>query len=155
MNRWFKFKNIKISNHGDYILTGVSNIESGSANCRKINYIDTDGNTRRDIWYNERPFEISGFIYALDEATMVRLKRKLISACSLKENFRIEYFNRERIYSAECYFDNLPTFEVRKKWFLPFKLYVTIPGFYWQSSQMHTKNLFKYTDNVISEFTLP
>lgn len=154
-HRWFSFKNIKIASYGDYILTGVSNLETGSASCRKINYIDTDGSAYKDIWYNERLFEISGIIKAYDEKTMVKLKRKLIQACSLKESFRIKYFNREETYSAECYFDKLPTFGTRQQWFLPFKLYLTIPGFYWQSAGMHSKRILKYTDKVISEFTLP
>ena len=155
MHRWFKFKDIKISNCGDYVLTGVTNLETGTANRRKINYIDTDGSSHKDIWYNERPFEISGIIQAFDEKTMIKLKRKLIYACSLKESFRLKYFNREKIYSAECYFDRLPTFEKRQQWYLPFKLYLTIPGFYWQSSEAHTFNLIRYQDQVISEFTLP
>lgn len=154
-HRWFSFKNIKIASYGDYILTDISNLETGSASSRKINYIDTDGSSYRDIWYNERPFEISGFIQAFNEETMVKLKRKLIQACSLKESFRIKYFNRSDVYSAECYFDKLPTFEKRRQWYLPFKLYLTIPGFYWQSDRIHTKNILKYTDNVINEFTLP
>lgn len=153
--RWFKFKNITISNAGEYILSGISNLETGSATKREITYIDNDGCEIRDIYYSKRMFEISGFIQALDEQTMVRLKRKLISACSLKENFRLKYFNRERTYSAECYFDKLPTFEVRKGWYLPFKLYITIPSFYWQSSQPYRVNLFGYEDKVRDTFTLP
>ena len=154
-NRWFKFKNIKIARYGEYVLTGVSNLETGTAERRKINYIDTDGSSYDDIWYNERPFEISGMIYALDEKTMVRLKRKLIQACSLKESFRLKYFNREKTYSAECYFDKLPTFEKRQEWYLPFKLYLTIPGFYWQSEYESKLSLFEYEDNVTDTFTLP
>ncbi len=155
MNRWFKFKDIKISNVGDYVLSGVSNLETGSATRREITYIDYDGCDIKDIFYQKRMFEISGFIQALSEKTMIRLKRRLIAACSLKESFRIKYCNREQIYSAECYFDRLPTFETRKGWYLPFKLYVTIPGFFWQSSQAHKVNLFKYKDEVIDTFTLP
>lgn len=155
MNRWFKFKNIKISNSGDYVLAGVSNLEAGSASKREVTYIDYDGCDIKDILYSKRMFEISGFIQAFDEETMIKLKRRLISACSLKEKFRIKYCNREQIYSAECYFDRLPTFEARKAWYLPFKLYVTIPGFFWQSSQAHKVNLFRYKDEVYDTFTLP
>ncbi len=155
MNRWFKFKDIKISNTGDYILSGVSNLETGSATRREITYIDNDGCEMKDIFYSKRMFEISGFIQAFSEKTMIKLKRRLLAACSLKESFRIKYFNREEIYSAECYFDKLPTFETRKGWYLPFKLYVTIPGFFWQSSQAHKVNLFKYSNEVTDTFTLP
>ena len=153
--RWFKFKNLKISSVGDYILQGVSNLETGTATKREVTYIDYDGCDIKDIYYSKRMFEISGFIKADDEQTMVSLKRRLISACSLKESFRIKYFNRERIYSAECYFDRLPTFGIRTKWLLPFKLYVTIPGFFWQSAVAHKVNLFRYSDEVIDTFTLP
>lgn len=155
MNRWFEFKDIKISNAGDYILSGTSNLESGSASKREITYIDYDGCDIKDIFYSKRMFEISGFIQAFDEETMVKLKRRLISACSLKDKLRIKYCNREQIYSAECYFDRLPTFEARKEWYLPFKLYVTIPGFFWQSSQAHEVKLFKYKDEITDTFTLP
>jgi len=155
MNRWFKFKNIKISNFGDYVLSGVSNLETGSASRREITYIDCDGCDIKDIFYSKRMFEISGFIQAFDEQTMVKLKRRLISACSLKEKFRMTYFNREEKYSAECYFDKLPTFETRRGWYLPFKLYLTIPAFFWQSSQAHKVKLFKYNDEITDTFTLP
>ena len=154
-NRYFRFKDIQITNHGDYVLIGVSNLETGSATKRKVEYASSDGVVYRDILYNERAFEISGIIHAENSETMVRLKRKLISACSLKESFRMHYCNRENKYSAECYFDKLPTFGTRKGWWLPFKLYVTIPGFYWQSGHLREFNLFAYQDELTDTFTLP
>lgn len=154
-NRYFKFKNILITNYGDYILKSVSNLETGSANRRKINYIDTDGTSWTDIWYHERAFEISGIIQAYDSNTMVKLKRRLISCCDLKQPFVLEYFNREGKYRAECYFDKLPTFLARQNWFLEFKLYITIPSFYWESAQIHTVKLFSYQDEIVDEFELP
>ncbi len=155
MNRFFRFKNIEITNGGKYVLVGTSNLETGSATKRKVNYIDTDGTEYRDILYSERLFEISGIIMAEGENEMVHAKRKLIEACSLKDKFRIQYCNRLNVYSAECYFDKLPTFGARKKWCLPFKLYLTIPGFYWQSKVAYSFNLLSYQDEVIEEFTLP
>lgn len=155
MNRYFKFKDVEITNGGEYVLVGTSNLETGSATKRKINYTDTDGTEYRDIFYSERVFEISGIIMADDEEAMVQAKRRLIAACSLKDRFRLEYCNRDKVYSAECYFDKLPTFEVRKKWCLPFKLYLTIPGFYWQSRVAYKFNLLSYHDEVIDSFTLP
>lgn len=154
-NRYFKFKNILITNYGDYVLKSVSNLETGSATRRKINYIDTDGASWTDIWYQERAFEISGIIQAYDSNTMVKLKRKLISSCDLKQPFVLEYFNREEKYRAECYFDKLPTFCVRQNWFLEFKLYITIPSFYWESAQLHTVKLFACQDEIVDEFELP
>lgn len=155
MNRFFRFKDIEITNGGRYVLVGTSNLETGSATKRKVNYVDTDGVEYRDILYSERVFEISGIIMADDEIAMVNAKRKLIEACSLKDKFRIQYFNRLRTYSAECYFDKLPTFGTRQKWCLPFKLYLTIPGFYWQSKVAYTFNLLSYHDEVYDTFTLP
>lgn len=155
MNRYFRFKDIEITNGGTYVLVGTSNLETGNATKRKINYADTDGSEYRDIFYSERLFEISGIIMAEDEEAMVSAKRKLLSACSLKDKFRIEYCNRLKVYSAECYFDKLPTFETRRKWCLPFKLYLTIPGFYWQSKVAYSFNLLSYHDKVLNTFTLP
>ncbi len=155
MNRFFRFKDIEITNGGKYVLVGTSNLETGSATKRKVNYIDTDGTEYRDILYSERIFEISGIIMADDENEMVYAKRKLIEACSLKDKFRIQYCNRLNIYSAECYFDKLPTFGTRQKWCLPFKLYLTIPGFYWQSKVAYSFNLLSYRNEVTDTFTLP
>ena len=154
-NRYFKFKDIVISNNGDYVLQSATNLETGSATSRKVNYIDTDGSEYRDIYYNERIFEISGFVQAFDSDTMVSLKRRLIAACSLKEPFELIYYNRQGEYRAECYFDKLPTFGTRKQWYLPFKLYLRIPGFYWQSAQLYNMKVFGYRDDVIDTFTLP
>ena len=155
MNRFFRFKDIEITNGGTYVLVGTSNLETGSATKRKVNYIDTDGTEYRDILYSERLFEISGIIMADDESEMVHAKRKLIEACSLKDKFRIQYCNRLNTYSAECYFDKLPTFGTRKKWCLPFKLYLTIPGFYWQSRAAQSVAVVEYHDEVADTFTLP
>lgn len=155
MNRYFKFKNIEITNSGEYVLLGASNLETGSATKRKISYTDTDGTVYRDIFYSERVFEISGIIMAKDEEGMVSAKRKLVAACSLKDSFRLQYCNRQRVYSAECYFDKLPTFETRRKWCLPFMLYLTIPGFYWQSRVCYSFNLLSYHDEVTDTFCLP
>lgn len=154
-NRWFSFKNITISNHGEYVLAGVSNLETGSASKNEINYINTDGAEYQDITYNPRMFEISGFIDACDTLAMVLSKRKLIQACSLKTPFRLQYCNREEMYSAECYFDKLPTFEKRIGWRLPFKLYLVIPGFWWQSGFEKKFSIYSYHDEVIDTFTLP
>lgn len=153
--RWFSFKDITISNYGEYVLSGISNLETGTASRYEINYIDADGVDYRDITYNPRMFEISGFINARDSLSMVLSKRNLIKSCSLKTPFRLKYSNREEVYSAECYFDKLPTFEKRIGWRLPFKLYVTIPKFWWQSEFEKNVDLHTYHDEVISEFTLP
>lgn len=155
MNRAFRFKDIEITNGGEYVLEGTSNLETGSATKRKVSYTDTDGTEYRDIFYSERVFEIKGYITARNETAMVQAKRRLIAACSLKESFRLEYFNRDKAYSAECYFDKLPTFETRKQWYLPFKLYLTIPGFYWQSRVAYQFKLLSYHDEVLDTFTLP
>ena len=154
-HRYIAFKDIKICHFGPYVLTDISNLETGGVSVRKINYVDTDGCEHRDIFYNERMFEISGFIQADNAEEMVKHKRRLISRCSLKEKFRIEYFNRKEKYSAECFFDKLPTFSKRTGWFLPFKLYAVIPGFYWESALMHTVDIFGYQDEIKDTFTLP
>ena len=155
MNRYFKFKDIMISNFGQYVLQGVTNLETGTVTTRKINYLDTDGSTWGDIWYNERPFEISGVIIADNSNDMVNAKRKLIASCNLKEKFILQYFNRKDKYQAECYFDKLPTFSARKGWNLEFKLYITIPGFYWESSQEHNLAIFNIEDKITDSFKLP
>lgn len=154
-HRYIAFKDIKICHYGPYVLTGISNLETGGATSRKINYIDTDGSERRDIFYNERVFEISGVIHAENADDMVKYKRRLISRCSLKEKLWVEYFNRREKYVAECFFDKLPTFGSRKSWFLPFKLYAVIPGFFWQSALLHNVKIFGYRDDVTDTFTLP
>lgn len=154
-SRYFKFKNIKISDFGEYILQSVTNIETGNSVKRKVEYIDTDGIEYKDIYYTERTFEISGHIKANNEIEMVTLKRKLIKACSLKKEFQLEYFNRKDRYIANCFFTTLPTFEKRKKWWLPFKLYLSIPSFFWQSYREFYPDLFIYKDTVKDKFTLP
>lgn len=154
-HRYIEFKDIKICHHGPYVLTGISNLETGSATSRKINYIDTDGSERRDIFYSERVFEISGIIHAENADEMVKLKRRLISRCCLKEEFMIEYFNRCEKYVAPCFFDKLPTFGNRQGWILPFKLYTVIPGFFWQSALLHKIDIFGYEDEMTESFTLP
>lgn len=155
-NRWFRFKNIKISNEGDYVLQSVSNLETGSATKRKTDYLDTDGVNYSDIFYSERTFEIKGFIQAVNENEMVKKKRNLISRCSLKEPFTLEYCNRINRYSAECYFDKLPTFQSRVGWNLPFTLYLSIPGFYWNSNKAYSFTLYGMEDVILNdEFTLP
>ena len=153
--RWIKFKDIRIGAASEFVLQSVSNIDAGTAIRRKVNYIGTDGCEYKDILYSERMFEISGFIHGYDQASMLRGKRRLSAACSLKEKFRMQYYNREKIYSAECYFDKLPEFSDRKQWILPFRLFVTIPGFYWESATENYIDIFGYKDEVIDTFTLP
>jgi len=78
-NRYFRFKDIHITNRGDYVLTGVSNLETGSTTKRKVEYASSDGVVYRDILYNERAFEISGIIHAENSETIF---------CSSNTSFR-------------------------------------------------------------------
>ena len=157
-NRWIQFGDILISDiPGGYVLSDIAGEGSGTVTKRTINYIDTDGASFADFTFNPRPVEIDGFINAECDKQMIEMKQRLISACYPKKEITVTYFNREKIYTARAMFEQLPVFERRfnYSWNMLFKLYLIIPGFYWNGANAVKKKIFKLKDEVLTSFTLP
>lgn len=158
LNRYIKFKDVTISNlSGGFVLQDVVGEDGGQVTKRTINYIDTDGASYADFSFNPRQIEIDGFINADCFEQMDKMKRQLINACNPKEVFKIEYCNRNKIYTANAICEQLPVFERRfnYSWNMLFKIYITLPDFYWNGADKIKKHLFSLKDEVLTSFTLP
>lgn len=153
--RSFKFNDITIASYGSYVLKSADGLESGKPRRKETVYVDTDGSTFEDIFFEPRIPTISGWIMADSEYEMNRLKRNLIKNCNPKNETVLYYNNGTQKYYANVFPDELPQFGARVKWVLPFILYFNIYNFYWQSSNEIIQNIYKRADLVGNQFTLP
>ncbi len=141
--------------HG-YLLTTAPNTTSASGNFNKAEYTDTDGADYKEFFYNERSFNISGYILCDTERGYYELRRKLISSLSPKTHHKLVYYNGFEKFTADIIIDRGVTFgKVIKKTNSAFSIPVIIPDFYFNSGREFKKDVFKRESLVKGTFTLP
>ena len=155
--RYFKFEDITIrSNTGKgYLLTEKPNTEFGDVNKNELNYIDTDGSTIKDVYFQPRSIDINGHILADSQSELESLKRKLICACNPKNDVGLTYFNGAGKYYALAKPTSLPDFGEQRCWNIEFIVYFTIPRFYWLSEGEIQNNVFARNNILKTPFEFP
>ena len=153
--RWFKFNDIVIGRHSQYLLSDVQGINDGAITRKETTYIKTDGGKISDVCFDMRHFSITGHILTDAVELAEKRRRKLSTACTPKKPFKITYFNGVNKFSAVCYTDDLPIFTKLNKCNYKFVINVTIPGFFWEDMNTLNKYVSIREDMVYGTVILP
>lgn len=153
--RWVKFNGITIGRNSPYLLTDIQGLSDGTVTRQETQYIKTDGAKISEVYYNMRPFTITGHILTDSPDIAERRARKLTAVCAPKKPFQLEYFNGIHKFSAECCTNELPIIVAINNRNFKFSISITNPGFYWHDVKVSHKNINAKEDLVSGSFILP
>lgn len=140
---------------GNYTLYAVRGADAGNVNKNEMVYIDTDGSTDRDIYFQPRVIEVEGHLLADNITGYAKLKEILENACNPKITRDLYYFNGFKTYYAEARADQLPAITPINYCNAKFILYLKIEKFYWLSNNDINVNIFKREDKIKGTFQFP